>query len=133
MPEKINWTVTVQVVGGPKLSEARTLEVEAYDLLEVEVPDGDETTPGRLLVNVQPGGAGQVKFLMISSDLYHDALTYTVDGDPTEVHLNDLQLFIGGGAVTLLGDTQNQFAFVNRANQGRPAFVKILVGRKATA
>ena len=100
MPEKINWTVTVQVGGGPKLSESRTLEVEAYDLLEVEVPDGDDTTPGRLLVNVQPGGAGQVKFLMISSDLYHDALTYTVDGDPTEVHLNDLQLFIGGGAVT---------------------------------
>ena len=133
MPEKINWTVTVQVVGGPKLSEARTLEVEAYDLLEVEVPDGDDTTPGRVTVNVQPGGAGQVKFLMISSDLYHDALTYTVDGDPTEVHLDDLQMFIGGGAVTLLGDTQNQFAFVNRANQGRPAFVKILVGRKATA
>lgn len=132
MPEKINWTVTVQVVGGPKLSESRTLEVEAYDLLEVEVPDGDDDTPGRVLVNVQPGGAGQVQFLMISSDLYHHRLTYTVDADPTEVHLDDLHLLIGGGAVTLLGDTQNQFAFFNRANQGRPAFVKILVGRKAT-
>jgi len=133
MPEKINWAVTVQVAGGPKLSESRTLEVEAYDLMEVEVPDGDDTTPGQVTVNVQPGGTDQVKFLMISSDLYHDKLTYTVDAGPTEVHLDDLQLLIGGGAVKLLGDTQNQFVFSNRANQGRPAFVKILVGRKATS
>lgn len=32
MPEKISWTINVQVIGGPKLSASQTREVEASGL-----------------------------------------------------------------------------------------------------
>lgn len=131
MPEKIVWTLNVQVVGGPKVSESQTIEVEAYDIIKVLVPGGDNATPGTATVEVQPGGSGQVKFLMITSNVYDANLTYKVDGG-TEIKLDALQLLVGNGAVGLLGSTQNQFAFSNKAGVNKPASIEILVGRKAT-
>lgn len=132
MAEKINWTLNVQVVGGPKVSDSKTVEVEAYDLIEVEVPAGDNTTPGTSTVEVQPGGSGQVKFLMITSSVYDANLTYAVDVG-SAIKLDALQMLIGEGAVGLLGSTQKLFAFTNKAGLDKPASIKILVGRKATA
>ena len=40
MPEKISWTLNVQVVGGPKVSAADIMEVEAYDKIEAVAPAG---------------------------------------------------------------------------------------------
>jgi hypothetical protein len=131
MPEMISWTLNVQVVGGPKLSASRTIEVEAYDMIKVVVPGGDNTTPGTATVDVQPGGTDQVKFLMISSSVYDAKLTYKVDGGQ-DVKLDAFQLLMGNGAVDLLGTTQKQFAFSNKAGVDKTASIEILVGRKAT-
>ncbi len=38
MPEMINWTLDVQVTGGPKILASRALSVEAYDKIEVAIP-----------------------------------------------------------------------------------------------
>jgi hypothetical protein len=41
-------------------------------------------------------------------------------------------LLVGTGAVKLLGATQRQFVFANKAGTNKAANVKILVGRDAT-
>jgi hypothetical protein len=131
MPEQINWSFNVQVVGGPQLGESKPLTVEAYDKIDVTIPGGDDATPGAMTVDVQPGGAGQVRFFLMISNLYDAKLTYKVDGG-AEVMLDSPVLLLGKGAVKLLGATQNQFAFINKAGTTKAASVKILVGRDAT-
>jgi hypothetical protein len=71
MSEKIFWTLNVQVGGGPKISESKTMEVDAYDKVEVTIEDGAADKE----VQVQPGGTG-VQFLMIRSDQFGSDLTY---------------------------------------------------------
>ena len=131
MSDKISVTLNVQVVGGPSYPDSRTIEVEAYDVIEVVIPGGTIQTPGTAAVNVQPGSAGQVKFLMINSSVYDTNLTYKVDTSTVEVKLDAPLLLIGDGAVRLLGETQKAFAFTNKAGSNKSASVKILVGRVA--
>jgi len=122
MPEKINWTLNVQVVGGPKVSVADTMEVEAYDKIEALAPAG-----GSVTINVQPGDGA--RFLLITASSYEN-LTYEVDASGNPVPLDDTLILIGSGAVGLLGGTQNQFVFTNGG--AADITVEILVGRKAT-
>ena len=122
MPEKINWTLNVQVVGGPKVSASDTLDVEAYDKIEAVIPAGGSAT-----IDVQPGTGAQ--FLLITAGSYAD-MTYEVDSSGTTVTLDGPHVLIGSGAVGLLGSTQNQFEFSNAG--GEDVTVDILVGRDAT-
>lgn len=158
MAETINWTVDIQVSGGPRISQSRRLLVEAYDKIDVEVPAAEPVaaapgtfTPGRADVQVQPGGAGQVQFLVISSSVYSDQLVYRVNTPTapvppppvvpgpttTGVPLDELQLLIGTGAVGLLAEPPQTLYFSNRIwdaalNQGQIASIQIFVGRDAT-
>jgi hypothetical protein len=137
MPEKITWTLNVQVVGGPRLSASQTIEVEAYDMIEVKVPGMQNATPRTAMVEVQPGGSNQVKFLMITSSIYDANLTYKVDGGSEIIKLDALQLLMGVGALGLLGATANIFTFTNEVGKDntapiQDASIQILVGRKAT-
>lgn len=122
MPETINWTLNVQVVGGPKVSASDAIEVDAYDKIEAVIPASDSAT-----VDVQPGAGAQ--FLLITASSYED-LTYEVDASGTSVTLDGPHVLIGSGAVSLLGGTQNQFEFSNGGTED--VAVNILVGRDAT-
>ncbi|HEY5911134.1 MAG TPA: hypothetical protein VJA21_11075 [Verrucomicrobiae bacterium] len=131
MAETINWTLEVQIGGGQKESVSQALSVEATDrLVAFTVPGGDNANPGTKTAAVQPGGAGQVQFLMISSNLYDANLTFAVDGG-SAIKLDSPQVFFGVGSVALLGQTQNKFVFTNKAGLNKPATISILVGRKA--
>ena len=55
MPETIVLTISAIVGAGPKLKESRTLAVDAYDKISIDVPD-----QGNLEVEIQPGGAGSI-------------------------------------------------------------------------
>ena len=123
MSEQINWTLNVQVVGGPKVSASATVVVDAYDKIEAVVPAGGSTT-----VDVQPGDGAQL--LIITADSYEN-LTYEVDGSGTTVTVDGAHVLFGSGAVTLLGNTQNQFVFANGGAADVTA--EILVGRNATS
>jgi hypothetical protein len=128
MSEKINWTLNVQVTAGPKIQATQTMTVDAYDKIDVSIVDGvaDEE------VQVQPGGAEQVHFLLIYSDQYGDSLTYKInDPGATPVKLDALQLLMGEGAVGLLEAAAVKLFFSN--SMGKDAAVQILVGRKATS
>ena len=123
MPEQINWTLNVQVVDGPKVSASDMVKVDAYDKMEAVIPAGGSAT-----VAVQPGMGAQL--LIITADSYED-LTYEVDGSGTTLTLDGALVLFGAGAVSLLGSTQNQFAFTNGGAED--VKVDILVGRNATS
>ena len=122
MPNTITYSFTANVSGGPSLTESASLDVEAYDQIEVTVPAGGSTT-----VDVQPGDGGQL--LVITASDYGN-ITYTVDSSSTIRELDGPHILVGSGAVALLGATQNSIQFSNGG--GDEATVSILVGRDAT-
>lgn len=133
MAEKINVTLNVQVVGGPRISSSLNGEVEAYDKIDFTVGAG-ETDIG---VDVQPSAAAQIKLLMIGlSDpkQYGTEVTYKINdttATATTVKLDAPQLFMGKGAVGLLGLTDpTRLFFSNSLTED--ISVQILVGRDAT-
>lgn len=126
MPDKINWSFNVEVLEGPKVFDSQTIDVEAYDKVEVVIDAGASD----LEVTVQPGGEGQVKFLMIRSSLYGEDLTYKVNSNTTVIELDAPQLLLGKGAVKLLDSAPASLLFTN--NTAENVTIQILVGRDAT-
>jgi hypothetical protein len=130
MSEKVKWTLNVNVLNGPTISESDTLTIDAYDKIEVVVAAGAASED----IQIQPGDAGQVQFLLISSDQYSEDLSYSVnaaEADPgNRIKLDTLQLLIGDGAVGLLSQPPNTFFFYNQTD--KDASIQILVGRNAT-
>jgi hypothetical protein len=132
---KINCTVNVQVTDGPKFSLTNSTEVEAYDKIDVTVPKNTPDTK----VQIQPGGAGQSMFLLITADKYADTLTYSVNvavgaggaGAPPAYTLDGPHLLMGKGGVALLDDAPTDLFFSN-GDATNDAKVHILVGRDAT-
>lgn len=139
MPEKISWALDVQVSGGPRISKSSTETVQAYDKVEVVIKGGDQDKK----VDVQPAGdIKQIKFLMISSNLYGSELTYSVNAAETDetkrIKLDaPQQLFIGEGSVKLLGGTgapQSLFFYNDLGlTPAKDTSITILVGRDALA
>jgi len=127
MTESINWSLNAQVSGGPKVMASDTKEIEAYDKIEVTIEA--ETTDKE--VEIQPGGAGKVQFLLIRSDTYSENLTYKVNELTTIIKLDALHVFIGNGAVGLLTEPPEKLVFTNDLTT--PVSIEILVGRMATS
>ena len=128
----INWSMTAQVSGGPKLSLSKTFEVDAYDEVEADVPS--DNSPKTL--EVQPSSSTErVKFLVISSTQYSKDITYSLGGDDTddtddttEIKLDAPQVFLGEGAISLLGEQPPKtISFTNDC--GKDVRISILVGR----
>ena len=126
MSEKISWTLNVQVERGPSVSASQSITVDAYDKIQVTVGTQDSK-----VVEVQPGDADRVQFLLISSDQFGDDLTYKVDPGGSDIKLDAQQLLVGDGAVGLLGAAPKTLTFTN--NLAQDANIEILVGRKVTA
>lgn len=142
----LNLTLSAQVVGGPQVSASRAKQIEAYDKVDIVINPGDAD----VAVNIQPGAAAQVGFLLIKSSLYSQApadqkLTYVVSDGGTDfpaagdgLELNDPHVYIGGAlAVFGLAPTTLRFTSTYVADPADPtvnqAVVEILVGRDATA
>ena len=130
MPEKMTWTVTIQVAGGPTLADSQTLTVDAYDLVEMVIPDN---AAGKA-IQVQPGEASQVRLLLIKASAYGDKLTYSVGAaeadEAKRIPLDTLQLLLGKGSVGLYGKAPQTFFFYNTL--GKDVTVTICAGRLAT-
>jgi hypothetical protein len=126
MAEQFSWTLNVQVASGPKVLAAGSNSFEAYDKITATIPAEEATG---IKVDVEPGGDGQVKFLLIRSTVYSPDLTYDVTDGATGVKLDSLQLLMGDGAIELLGAAPKELTFKNAGD--KPAAIEILVGRKA--
>lgn len=100
MAESITYSIEVRVAGGPRIFESRTVELEAYDKVNLVVP-ASTAAPG-LEANIQPGGRGLAKLLVISASVY-DGLSYKINDPSTqEIKLDGPQFFSGEGGVGLL-------------------------------
>ena len=94
MSEKINWNYVIQATNGPSLSAAGEVEVDAYDKLEVTL--GDNVTQQ---IDLVPSASASL--IVINPVPSSEDLTYKVNGN--DVKLDGPQVFIGTGAVSLLG------------------------------
>lgn len=128
MAQKLNWTFSAQVQGGPKIVTSQNLEIDAYDKIEMVVAnDGNGNT-----VDIQPGGETDVLLLVITSSQYGEDLVYKAkDGgtESSEIPLTAPQIFSGTGAVGLFGVAPKQLVVTN--NLADSATIQVLVGRKA--
>jgi hypothetical protein len=124
---RINYQLNVQVAGGPKLSYAGSLDVDAYDVIHVSVPSGGEP----YVVELQPGTeSGQVRFLLLTSDRYTSLIYKVNDAEAEEEYaLDGPQLLIGSGAVSLLDDVPGSLILTNAAEA---TVIHVFVGRNAT-
>lgn len=125
MSEKISWSFSAQVTGGPSIKASADLTVDAYDKIEATIPQGGADTT----VEVQPGTAG-VKFLLITATAYED-LVYKVGSGTTEVTLDAAHVLLGEGAISLLEAYPTSLVFKNSSTTA-DVKVNILVGRDAT-
>jgi hypothetical protein len=126
MPETINWSVTFDAVLGPRIAEAGTQAVEAYDKISVQL----EAAATDVDVDVQPSAtAGDVQLLVITASSYEAAATYSPDAGTTDFTLDGPVVLIGGGAVSLLADPPQTLRFANPDTD--PVDIEILVGRQA--
>jgi hypothetical protein len=125
MSETIVLTINADVALGPKLKESRKLAVDAYDKISVGVPDQNT-----LDVEIQPGGAGSIQLLLVTSSVYGADLKYTVNADATEHVLDQPHVLVGTGSVGLFGQEPEKLVFDNKT--GQDAQIQILVGRDAT-
>jgi hypothetical protein len=123
--EKIVWSLSAQVSGGPAIAASNTLTVDAYDKIGISIDPGDAKT-----VEVQPGGEDRVLFLLISADQFGEDLTFKV-ADNDAIKLEAPLVLIGDGAVELLGDPPQSISFTN-GTQNR-VNIEVIVGRMATA
>ena len=128
MPETIVLTVGAEVASGPTIKESRTLTLDAYDKISVTVPDGTSN----MEVQLQPGGTGSTRLLIIKSSQYGDALKYTVNAGTTDHVVDQPHILIGAGAVGLFGSEPTKFVFDNALGAGKDAQIQILIGRDAT-
>jgi hypothetical protein len=128
MPETIVLTVGAEVASGPNIKESRTLTLDAYDKISVTVPDGTSN----MEVQLQPGGSGSTRLLIIKSSQYGDALKYTVNTGTTDHVVDQPHVLIGAGAVGLFGSEPTKFVFDNALGAGKDAQIQILIGRDAT-
>jgi hypothetical protein len=128
MPETIVLTVGAEVASGPTIKESRALTVDAYDKISVTVPDGASD----MEVEIQPGGAGSVRLLIVKSTQYGDELKYTVNTGTTEHVLDEPHVLIGAGAVGLFGSEPTKLVFENALGAGKDAQIQVLVARDAT-
>lgn len=122
MAESIKWNFVTQVLQGPSVSAADTIDdVDAYDKFDVIIPDTASQA-----VNLVPGGAS-ISLLVINPQTPDANLSYDLSGNP--VALDGPHVLIGAGAVSLLGGASS-LTFSN--NTGADATIEILVGRDST-
>lgn len=121
MSETIKWNFVTQVMKGPSVSAAASIDdVDAYDKFDITLEDA-----GTQAVNLTPGGA--TSLLVINPLIPHEDLSYELSGNP--IALDGPHVLIGAGAVSLLGGATS-LTFTN--NTGADAVIEILIGRDST-
>ena len=124
MPERLNWSFSAQVAGGPTLaSSGEMANIDAYVKLNVVVPANASQS-----VEILTGSGAAVRLLVMSPAQPSVDLTYEVDSQ--NVPLDGPVVLIGAGAASLLSATIGTLEFTN--NTAQDATISILAARDAT-
>jgi len=127
--EKINFTLSIQVTGGPAIAIAGLLEVDAYEKMEVTVP-AKAAAAGTAKVTVSPAQLADTKMLVIQATSKDGSLKFkTSEGGAVDRPITGPVTLLSGTACDLLGTQPDNLTFTNEA--GAPATVTIFVARKA--
>jgi hypothetical protein len=129
----INWTLNVNIPGGPTISGSEQLTVQAYDMIELQIPAGTDA----MEIHLEPSDNTKIKFLLIKAEPSGDSLTYivsdgttAVDGTSGAIVLDSpVHIYLGTGCVQTLPSPKN-LTFTNGSSV--PVSLQILVGRDAT-
>lgn len=129
MPEYIVLKADIKVPNGPSLSLNRTLEVDAYDKIDILLPKGQTNK----LIELQQSEEPKIEFLLIKSDFYGKDLVYKLSNlsDATAFVLDEPLLLTGKGAISLFGAVPTKLYFTNSTSgdEAKDIKIEILVGR----
>jgi hypothetical protein len=128
---KVNYTIGVQVGGGPQVNVPRTVDAEGHDKVDLEVAPQTEKT-----IDLQPALATKILILLIKSDLYAPEITFKIKGDgqeSAELKLVEPQVFINDAVTLLKVDRPTSITIKNAlpANPPKKAAIEIIVVRRA--
>lgn len=136
MSTTVKWLFSVNPTNGPKLAPNGTLDVEAYELIDIDVAGGGGTSALTL-----PAPNSDLSLLMITASKYSTEdglLTYTINGGGTDIQLDAPLCLIGKGAIEYLiaasGGSSDpaELEFTNNIGTVEDTTaITILVGRKA--
>lgn len=127
MAEVINITVSAKIKSGPSISFSESLNVDAYDKLDVTVAPGAPST-----IQLLPPGTTSVHFLLIKSSQYSHQISYTVNGAGSTIILDTPQNFIGLGSLAALDDVNDPATLVFTNGLAEDVNIQIFIGRNAT-
>ena len=127
MPEIIDIAFSARVKNGPTIAFSNSLEVAAYDKLEVSVSAGGVET-----IQLIPIATTAVTCLVIQSSQYSPSITYQVNGGGDAIVLDSSQSFMGVGAVSALDSAAQPSTLVFTNGLADDVQIQILVGRSAT-
>jgi len=124
----ISWQFQAAISAGPSvLLNQPSITVAAYDVASVDIPAGSSNVN----VPIQPSAAaGDVIFLVISSNLYDPGINYTVDALTVAHVLDGPHVLLGSGAVSLLNSSAPPQKLVFNSTATKDANVQVVVGRK---
>ncbi len=128
MTELLEINLNAQVKNGPTIAFGSSIELDAYDKLEVTIADGSGST-----LQLVPAATSAVQCLFVQSSEYSTGLTYQVNGAGTAIALDRPQSFIGVGAVSALDSAAPPSTLVFDNASGTDVNIQILVGRTAVA
>jgi hypothetical protein len=126
---KISVSGSIVIPNGPQFAFNRTLDVDAYEEIDVTVASGAVDKEVDLPVSSKP-----VQLIAIMSDLYADELTYKINAGATIYKLNQPLLLFGEDAVTLFSSAPAKVLFTNNTTgtKAKDANLQILIGCHAT-
>jgi hypothetical protein len=125
MPHMIHVRLNVLVDKGPQAAATRVLELDAYDQVNVSIPnDGNPHD-----VQVQPDDGSRLRLLVLTATHYDPPLSWEADASGTTRQLDQPLLVAGESVASLLGGPGNTIVFTNGG--GEEIRVQILVGRDA--
>jgi hypothetical protein len=122
MAEKIHWSCSVQVAGGPLVAASGAKDVEAYDKLQVTID-----ASGMEVVKFAPPGV-TTELVIVNPVTRGANLECELDGG-AKVSLDGdgAVVLVGGGAAGLLKIPDAGLKVTNKT--AAPATIEILVGR----
>jgi hypothetical protein len=123
----------IVVPNGPKFAFNRTLDVKAYDQIDVTVPAPPDANATDMEVEL-PSSASGLNFIAIMSDWFGADLSYKINkkSSTTTRVLDQPHLLTGKGAASLFSDPKpDKLFFTNSASgpKAKPANIQILIGR----
>lgn len=134
MAEKANWTMQLRIDGGPAISVANQVTVDAYDKVSIDLVQGTTRT-----IQVQPA-AGLARYLVIIASAYDDpndaqakvSLKFAKsDGSAigADVRLDDALVLTGQAALASIAQGWTGLTFTSTFSN--PITVNVLVCRAA--